>query len=155
MSFKLIVIDNFFENPYSVREFALQQTFFQLGQNIPGIRAKDINSNTYYNYKLQKILNRFYKNITIKHMFFHIMRSQDKQCLSVIIYLKPDANIDSGTCFYNNINDLFYKIMTVGNIFNRLIIFDSSVYHMPVNCFGDDIYNSRLTMNFLIECENI
>lgn len=168
--FNLLVIDNFFENPYDVREFALYKKFTQL-ENIPGLRTKNMNSVINYKNLLQSLICKFYKIIEIKQTVFHIMRSCDIQrihtdsqnvdqtniCLSAIIYLNPDSTIDSGTSFYNKnkITCEFEKILDVGNIFNRIIIFDTAIYHTPNSCFGNDIYNSRLTLNFLIECENI
>lgn len=171
-NFTLMIIDNFFENPFEVREYALNQEFNLPGYNIPGIRSNNLNN--FYETQIQLLLKPFFKIIKLKKTFFHIMRSFDKQfihvdtqniksnnnCLSGIIFLYPNANINSGTSFYykkyntNKKIEIYDKIMDIGNIFNRLILFDCSIYHVPVNCFGDLNDNSRLTLNFFIECEN-
>lgn len=167
MKFNVLVIDNFFENPYEVREFALQQQFSQAS---PGLRTRDMTKKCNYTEKLQNIINRFYKIIQIKQTVFHLMTSSDPQWihtdlyavrktnigLSAIIYLNPDSYINSGTAFYKkNSDDSFDKIVDIGNIFNRLIIFDISTFHKPNFCFGDNVTNGRLSMNILIECETI
>ena len=41
----------------------------------------------------------------------------------------------------------------VGNVFNRLVIFDSSRYHTAVDYFGSDIYNGRLYQVFFFSTE--
>jgi hypothetical protein len=43
-------------------------------------------------------------------------------------------------------NDQFEKIMTVNNLFNRLVIFDSSYLHCADRFFGNTRENSRLTI---------
>jgi len=85
-----------------------------------------------------------------------------------IIFLTPDAPLSSGTGFYqfydgttnedemikNNSKhniDCFSQDTTkwklvdqVGNVFNRLILFNSKRYHMSMDYFGDSIENGRL-----------
>ena len=96
----------------------------------------------------------------------------DSQKWAAVIYLTPDAPPQSGTSFYRHketkifhnsqinweagegvkvfnqktfLDSSPYEMVdTVGNIFNRLVIFDGGLIHSGINYFGWDINSSRL-----------
>jgi len=96
----------------------------------------------------------------------------DSQKWAAVIYLTPDAPPEGGTSFYrhkatkvhhnsqidwslkdedNVFNQKTFldpspyeQVDTVGNIFNRLVIFDGGLIHSGVNYFGWDLHTSRL-----------
>lgn len=94
-----------------------------------------------------------------------------------IIFLTPDAPLTSGTGFYKFMDgtrsqedtillknqeliDRFSQDFTkwemidrVGNIFNRLILFNAHNYHMSQDYFGDTKENSRLFQVFFFSTE--
>lgn len=94
-----------------------------------------------------------------------------------VLYLTPDAPLSSGTAFYrfhdgamdetdglllNNKEqtDKYSQDMTkwemvdrVGNVFNRLILFNSKKYHMSMDYFGDNRENGRLFQTFFFTTE--
>lgn len=94
-----------------------------------------------------------------------------------VLYLTPDAPLSSGTAFYKFYDgaiteqdgklldnkteiDRFSQDMTkwqmvdmVGNIFNRLILFNAKNYHMSLDYFGDSKENSRLFQVFFFSTE--
>jgi hypothetical protein len=94
-----------------------------------------------------------------------------------IIFLTPDAPLSSGTAFYRfydgstskedsnllknkEIIDRFTQDLTkwekvdqIGNIFNRLILFDARNYHMSADYFGDTKENGRLFQVFFFSTE--
>jgi hypothetical protein len=94
-----------------------------------------------------------------------------------IIFLTPNAPLSSGTAFYrfkdgalcqedgdilNNQTevDRFSQDMTkwelvdrVGNVFNRLILFNAHKYHMSMDYFGDSKENGRLFQVFFFSTE--
>lgn len=94
-----------------------------------------------------------------------------------VLFLTPDAPLSAGTAFYRFMDgarsqqdtDLlknqetinrFTQDLTkwelvdrVGNIFNRLILFDSNNYHMSMDYFGDTKENSRLFQVFFFSTE--
>ena len=94
-----------------------------------------------------------------------------------VLYLTPDAPLSSGTAFYefydgsncvadinllNNKNetDKYSQDMTkwklvdrIGNIFNRLILFNSNRFHMSMDYFGDKKENGRLFQVFFFSTE--
>uniref|UniRef100_A0A6C0KYC2 Uncharacterized protein n=1 Tax=viral metagenome TaxID=1070528 RepID=A0A6C0KYC2_9ZZZZ len=94
-----------------------------------------------------------------------------------VCFLTPDAPISSGTGFYRFCDgttsmedqqitkskeetDKYSQDMTkwelidsVGNIFNRLVLFNSKNFHMSMDYFGDDKYNGRLFQVFFFSTE--
>jgi len=94
-----------------------------------------------------------------------------------VLYLTPDAPISAGTAFYKfydgstckeDINimnnqketnrwsqDLtkWEELDRVGNVFNRLILFNSNRFHMSMDYFGDSKENGRLFQVFFFSTE--
>jgi hypothetical protein len=94
-----------------------------------------------------------------------------------VLYLTPEAPLSSGTSFYkfhdgttcrrdmdllenkkeidNCSQDLtkWQKIDQVGNVFNRLILFNSNRFHMSMDYFGDNKENGRLFQVFFFSTE--
>ena len=93
-----------------------------------------------------------------------------------VLFLTPDAPVSSGTAFYRLKNgsnphgyeDLIKKdyvnafsqdltkwevVDTVGNVFNRLVLFNSKRYHMSMDYFGIDKTDSRLFQLFFFSTE--
>jgi hypothetical protein len=103
---------------------------------------------------------------------------QDLYTVSSIIYLTPGST--SGTSLYSkkNIeynldeqavnkiekyirgtddpvalkinNNMFEETLNIKGLYNRMILFDSSLYHAAHDFFGCDKYDSRLTLNTFI-----
>jgi hypothetical protein len=94
-----------------------------------------------------------------------------------VLYMTPNAPLSSGTAFYkfhdgttcekdqkimNNKTetDTYSQDLTkwnqvdkVGNVFNRLILFDSKRFHMSMDYFGDSKENGRLFQVFFFSTE--
>ena len=94
-----------------------------------------------------------------------------------IVYMTPDAPLSSGTGFYKYRDETTYEadlnimnnkdeidrfcqdltkweqIDRVGNVFNRLILFNSKRYHMSLDYFGDSKENGRLFQVFFFSTE--
>ena len=101
----------------------------------------------------------------------------DDTTLATVIYLTPDAPLESGTAMYrhkktgifnwspedkidNNkskeVNDLnnWEQIMFVANIYNRMVLYRGSLYHRSVlPGFGHDKYTGRLFQTFFFNTE--
>jgi hypothetical protein len=69
----------------------------------------------------------------------------DPTLLSGVIYLNKNLERNSGTMLM-----LDNKEVTIDNVYNRLLLYNSSIVHRPENSFGDTIDNSRLTLTFFI-----
>ena len=94
-----------------------------------------------------------------------------------VLYLTPDAPLSSGTSFYKFYDgttckrdmellenkeeidrcsqDLtkWEKVDQVGNVFNRLILFNANRFHMSMDYFGDIKENGRLFQVFFFSTE--
>jgi hypothetical protein len=94
-----------------------------------------------------------------------------------VIYLTPDAPLRSGTAFYklydgttckkdmeilDNKKDIdrcsqdvtkWEEVDKVGNVFNRLILFNANRFHMSMDYFGDTKENGRLFQVFFFSTE--
>jgi hypothetical protein len=168
---KSVVIDNFFEDPHSVIEFAKEQTYYARGadQYYEGIRTKnlrEINEEFYLEYATKLVYNYFDQTKTYKidgHMNFHRLCKDDLQdphwindkvhkddcILSNIVYLTPNAPMTSGTQIYRDINGEYVPDIIYHNKFNRLIQFPGPLPHSAMDLDGGD--DERLTMLFFLE----
>jgi hypothetical protein len=94
-----------------------------------------------------------------------------------VLYLTPEAPLSSGTSFYKfydgttckrdmelleNKEDIdrcsqdltkWEKVDQVGNVFNRLILFNADRFHMSMDYFGDTKENGRLFQVFFFSTE--
>lgn len=95
-----------------------------------------------------------------------------------VLFMTPDAPLTAGTAFYkfmdgsmsekegkvlnNKIDtDRYSQDLTkweivdrVGNVFNRLILFNANRYHMSMDYFGDSKENGRLFQTFFFSTEH-
>jgi hypothetical protein len=98
----------------------------------------------------------------------------DSQTWAAMIYLTPDAPYPTGTSFYAHrqsrirhvdehpqSNDCFaggfydstkFELVdTIGNVYNRLVIFDARLYHAATGYFGKTIDDARLFQIFFFD----
>jgi hypothetical protein len=191
------VVDNFFNDPYLVKDFAQKQNYTSDKFNQwPGERTESVHllSPEFFSNTINKFLQIFYpSNEHIEwsgYGFFQRINSNydrgwvhvDGTLITGIVYLNEDATLDAGTTIYqpkilgeqmlhveqrcaankdptatkqyenyrlDNQNQ-FEESITVKNKFNRLVAFDSHLYHAGNQYFGTDA-NSRLTMVFFID----
>lgn len=193
----LIVIDNFYNNPYETREYILTQDFAVRG-NYPGQRTISF-ANAQLKEIIQKYIEPFGGKITqfpipkddgsdaagIYNGSFQFTTSRDRSWIHIdgynnwagVLYLTPDAPLSSGTSFYRFCHgemcardiellgnkeetDKWSQDMTkwekvdqVGNVFNRLILFNSNRFHMSMDYFGLTKEDGRLFQVFFFSSE--
>ena len=171
----IIVIDNFYENPYEIRNFALKQEYKE-GFYFPGRRTKSFATESIKK-RLQDIISPFAGEIswflTDEHAdngSFQYSHSKDRSWIhtdsccewAAVLYLTPNAPYSCGTGFYEKTtphNEDGYDITnwklvdSIGNVFNRLIVFNSKRFHSSINYFGDSIENCRLYQVFFFSCK--
>lgn len=188
---RLFVVDNFYEDPLAVREYALMQTYFE-GEGAVGERTRmqflfdglkerfeqimqvSIAEHTHdgYGWYDKGINGRFQSCIGGVPQVFH----SDDQQWAGLIFLTPDAPPQSGTSFYRHKQSkVFHKsdidwsvgengnVFTsetyldptpfetqdkVGNVFNRLVIFDGGLIHSGNDYFGHSRETGRLFQIF-------
>lgn len=180
----IIVVDDFYSDPYTVREFALAQEFvespsYHKGKRtprqflFPGIREE-----------FERLLRR---KITLWEEHAHngvfqictaadpIVYHSDLQTYAATIYLTPNAPLDGGLrtlrsrvtgalrdppqgrisqlTYTNNLLDptKWETVDQVGNVFNRLVIFDAKLLHAAGTYWGHDDRSGRLFQMFFFD----
>jgi len=157
-----IIIDNFFEDPDSIRNYALNLEY----------RSPNRNNHEYWlgyrsfahcreleEYIFLKIKS-YNQNINKLLYFFHFTLTETKKTspwdfedykihtdmfrFAGVIYLYPQPPKNTGLCFYNE-NKIFMH--SVENIYNRFIFYPGNFFHAPDNFFGDSKENGRLTLS--------
>lgn len=187
------VVDNFYDDPQAVREYALAQTYYP-GEGAVGSRTrkqfffkgvvekfeeimqKEIMREGEHGWHMPGINGRFQWSPAGTTQVYHC----DEQQYAAMVFLTPDAPPECGTGFFQckrtkrrhnqEVNwsagegsivfpgDTFldgtrYELVDkVGNVFNRLVIFDGGLIHSALNYFGSKIDNSRLHHMFFFNC---
>jgi len=183
-----IVIDNFYEDPLLIRDFALKQTY-EKDSRLPRFHTIKQFATEDHKIYFEKIIEPYNGKIT--DFYCSIFNGTFQYSLpgivpwvhyddvdwAAIIYLTPEASECCGTSFYafedgtqcekdeieNNNSELSEKynsditrwklIDSIGNIFNRLVIYDAKYFHKPSNYFGTELKNSRLFQVFFFNTE--
>lgn len=180
----LIIVDNFYKNPDSIRKFALSLEYNYHKDYHKGKR-------TDRPYRFNGLKEQFEKIIGIKiknwdhygtngvfqfciagdQLVYHI----DQQQYAGIIFLTPDAPPNTGTTLHRSKHTLkthvgkdehnivfkngfldpteFDVVDVVGNIYNRLILFDSQQIHSASEYFGNNLENGRLFQLFFFDLD--
>lgn len=179
---RLFVVDNFYADPDSVRNFALGVEFREDLRFYKGMRSVQA-------YQPPGIIESFEKIIgqKITHFgegspngCFQITTAQDPQVYhhdlqkwAAMIYLSPDAPLESGTRLMRTknsrighmtdprINEAFtggfydstkFEIVdSASNVYNRLVIMDAQHIHSAGSYFGQGKEDGRLTHLFFFD----
>lgn len=154
---KFISIDNFYIQPLNVYNNALQQTYsFSDKYNLFISNINDHSLTEYFKSVISAILNIRSENVNITEHFFgynsykFISKPRPIPFWVCIIFLNPSASINTGLSFYTSdvrINkysevdntlldniDNFTAEDVIGNIFNRILLFDSKFIHSLPFC---------------------
>jgi tetratricopeptide (TPR) repeat protein len=185
---KLFVVDNFYDNPEMVRKFAMRQSFNGDLRFYKGKRTAERFSTPQIKQKFEQIIGEpILKWDTPEPIFGGSMNGvfqyctpedalvyhYDSQKWAAMIFLTPDAPLQTGTSFYKHkktgimiaeeddsdevFSGGFYDstkfelIDTIGNVFNRCVIFDARQIHAASEYFGKTIEDSRLFQIFFFD----
>jgi hypothetical protein len=171
---KIHKIDNFFDNPDEIREFALKMDF---DEPLPihgwhGIRATP-KDRIVAGVDLEKMISEEVSfripNFTYDEMdlYFHITPeevrnhfdtetfeeaskhydSNDSRIVG-LVYLTPNPPKNSGTSFFDDSGN---KVGEAENVYNRMVMYPADILHGPTNPFGDTKENGRLTLVFFLK----
>jgi hypothetical protein len=184
------IIDNFYENPDEVREFALKQDYLEggLGRGFigrrthqqflfPGLKEKfeEIMGRKITKWEEHGMNGRFQVAWSGEPLVYHC----DDQKWGGMLYLTPNAPYQCGTTLYANKktkartyyeegwNDAwidvpggchldgtpFEPVDVLGNVYNRLVIFDASCIHSASQYFGTVMDNGRLWQMFFFDTD--
>jgi hypothetical protein len=187
----LVVVDNFYKDPDMVRNYAINNLNFEFSGYHKGQRSVDsfildgtkeifeeILGRPIYNWNHQNYANGRFQFCTAQDpIVYHV----DTQNYAAMVYLTPNAPLQTGTATYkskltgatrfdttegelfektfkglsNNLN--FYDnstwepVDTIANVYNRLVMFDSKCLHAATGYFGDAIDNARFFHLFFFD----
>ena len=183
MNTTLIIVDNFYTDPDSVRRYALAQPFIVRG-NFPGARTTpylpdDVKSAIEWNMQFAgKVTD--WMNHSPEHSYtgaFQIAVASDRTWIhsdyhnmwAGVCYLTPDAPYTSGTGLFRHRATGEYSRITkdyegydytkwelfdrIGNRYNRLILYRGDLFHASLNYFGDNQDTGRLFQTFFFNTE--
>ena len=184
------IVDNFYEDPDSMREFALEQEY-----DIGGIGRGYIGNRTHEQFLFPELKSRFenimgrkitkWEEYGMNGRFQYCWSGQpvvyhcDSQMWGGMIYLTPDAPFQCGTTLYANKDNKvrrgcepggriawegkegdpfldgtpFEPVDVLGNVYNRLVIFDAQCIHSASEYFGTVKENCRLWQMFFFDTE--
>lgn len=189
-----LVIDDFYENPDEVRDFALSNDFAPHLQYHKGQRTEEKLIPSGMKEKFESLLhteitswedqgaNGVFQFCTAEdQLVYHV----DNQSYAAVVYLTPNAPPSCGTTFFKSrrtglraspsrqdcerLNkseqDLSFEIFqnnfydktdleivdVVGNVYNRLVIWNAKLIHAASEYFGDKKENSRLFHMFFFD----
>lgn len=182
---RVFVIDDFYEDPMAVREFALKQEFVEGGFGRGFIGRRSVHQYLFPGLKerFEEVMGR---KLTLWHEHGMNGRFQacyayeplvyhcDEQNWAAAIYLTPDPPHSCGTTFwahkYNKCRSSkefqtkgypFDKghldktslevVDIVGNVFNRLVIWDASLVHSASEYCGEKMEDSRFFQIFFFD----
>lgn len=182
---RIWVVDNFYQDPHAVREFALSRDYIEggIGRGFIGSRTREqylftglkpaferIMGETITQWEQYDMNGRFQYCLSGDPLVYHA----DLQNWAAIIYLTPDAPPECGTSTFvhkqsgvrhthdPNLDAAFnqhtyldrtpyQEVDVVGNVFNRLVIFDGRLIHSAREYFGWDINSCRLWQMFFFD----
>jgi hypothetical protein len=179
---RIFVVDNFYSDPYAVREFALKQEFVADLRYYKGKRTQE----KFFVPGTKKVFESIIgQPITVWDEYgvngvFQTCNSEDPlvyhtdlQQWAGMVYLTPNAPFECGTSMYahketraRHVSDpgierafdggfydstKFELVDTVGNVFNRLVIFNGKCIHAASQYFGKDVEDARLFHMFFFD----
>ena len=171
---KIFVIDNFYKNPDKVRKFALEQEYVEDLRYYKGLRSLknfDIPDGKRFFESIigEEITDYHGGQFQITSADNPQVYHNDTQRWAAIVYLTPYAPTQAGTRTHislrNGLRDGFNTteeqrdeifstgfydstqfdiVDVIGNVYNRLVIFDGHLIHSAGPYFGDSMWNGRL-----------
>lgn len=177
-----LVVDQFYNHPDQVRQFALGLNYIEHKNYHKGKRTEERYLFEGLKEKFQQLLGveiddwtRYGTNgvfqicIAGDTLVYH----HDSQEYAGIIYLSPDAPPQCGTSLWRSkhtkkmkVDDSEHSIVfkngfldssefelvdTIGNVYNRLILFDAKFIHSATSYFGNTLENGRLFQLFFFD----
>lgn len=164
------IVDNFFETPELIRDFALSCNFEKTEGNYPGLRSQQINeiNAELFNLLIRKLFNIFFSTKDKIDIFcnarFQLIDSKYEQGwfhqdtepwhIAGVVYLNPCAPLNGGTIIGEQIEDFndsdynyrneFYKNTTTIDLTNYRNIRDQHNKRFKETLLINNIFNRAL-----------
>ena len=179
---RIVTVDDFYDDPISVREKALELEFYRDDSLFHGQRTYERFAESHIRDAFSSLLgtsvtrwdehamNGVFQLCTASDpLVYHA----DMQRWAGIIYLSPDASPTTGTSFYQHLRSdsrsvrdgdpanifaggyfdgtRFREIDRIGNVFNRLVLFDAGLIHAASAYCGEQSADARLFQMFFFD----
>jgi len=177
MKLNTLIIDDFLDDPDHIRNFLINnKVAFEIKGHYPGKRTIPVDDITYQNMIIEKLERVLPFKIKMKSLSFpfQLCLSGEETTLHLdpsdwtgVLYLTPNAPIDSGTLLFKEDVELKKKLRedvidgqmradvmsTLGNVYNRLVLLRGKEIPHRSNRpgFGDCLENGRLTQVFFFD----
>jgi hypothetical protein len=197
MEHSIIIVDNFYDDPFSMRDRALSAEYHlpkhsESYPNGTGLWPGCVSRDRVFPFNLDKtitdILGKPVRSDRVRGGYFRISNSNDivdqfchtdsdplisgKRQYQAVIYLNPPEQSISktGTNFYKHKKTNTNRILSISDngfiqhdfynptvwsldcsvslVWNRMVLFDSSIFHSYGELFGTELSNSRCTHIF-------
>jgi len=176
-----LVVDDFYTDPDSVRSFALDQPLSLHPNNHKGIRSDNVYRFAGLKERFEQLLGTpihgwetygtngcFQINVAGEQAVYHA----DGQTYAGVLFLTPGAPGAAGTKFYRSKSGVrkptpanhdevfqggfydstrFEQLDAVGNVYNRLVLFDAKLIHAADTYFGKTNQDGRLIQLFFFD----
>jgi tetratricopeptide (TPR) repeat protein len=182
MDKNLFIVDNFYDNPDKIRDFALNKVEYKADLRwYKGLRSVDTYRSEDMRKSFENVIGQSIQNWEYGfNGCFQITTAEDPQVYhydqqkwAAMIYLTPNAPLDSGTRthvskltglkhseqegidasfaggFYDSTK--FHLMDSAANIYNRLVIMDAKMIHSAGPYFGNNKETGRLTHLFFFD----
>jgi len=161
----IIIKDNFFEENiykeilFDISRLKFENRFTTVHEDDKNIYQKiyfnvELNKNHFAVKEVKKILKEFGYNLKSHHHGYYLSTKhteatphQDTNNLNCFIYLKGLDLLNSGTGFYEKVNNEYVLNRHIGFRENRAIIFDSKIFHASLQ-FNEDCGTRYAMANF-------
>mgnify|MGYP003669004717 FL=1 len=159
----IIIIDNFFDDPKLIRDYALSINYTPFRGGRFGYRSHQYSTdNVIENNIIKKISNskmygkqvkecRLYSHLSPEHVMnirkdFHSIKihtdTKNKSERSGVVYITPEPALNSGTCIDG--------YGCIENKYNRYVSYPSNLLHGPNILFGQNKEDCRMTVTFFL-----
>lgn len=162
MDINTIIVDNFLDNPDTVRKSALSLPFEATG-TFPGFRSDraDTDYEAYIKGKIESIMNCTITEFKYDSFRFQVCTEnvetwvhKDKTEWAGVLYLTPNAPLEAGTGIYHDTGSSYELETGIGNVYNRLAIYRGTLFHKSIlPGFGNSKETGRLTQVFFFNTE--
>ena len=179
MKLNTLIIDDFLEDPDHIRNMVIDSKVpFHNNDNYPGKRTIPVDNLVYQNMVIEKLNQvlpfKIKMRTNLSSFSFQLCLSDDETWVHLdlsdwtgVLYLTPNAPIESGTLLFKEDVELVKKLRepggsckmkadvmaTLGNVYNRLVLWRGSEIPHRSNMpgFGDCLENGRLTQVFFFD----
>jgi hypothetical protein len=171
--FPVLIVDDFLENPDKIREIALSMEYYPNDGKFPGTRTKSLNEinvelhsyfankifSAYFDFnscELEWVINISFqlthpydeeKNSPFNNGWIHT----DPQLLAGVLYLTPEADINSGTCIFQVKNRELEQSLLTNNQESKFDLYKKNIkskgYKSNINNFNDNFVETITVKN--------